>query len=98
MDDVDVNSVVGIEIEHWEEEEVTKTCDTKATAPLPKKNITDIMKEDFINASTAVMTQSMWLAHLHYVWRSYLGEMVNLLYLILLHMFTKTMFFNVSLL
>ncbi|GFH55396.1 hypothetical protein CTEN210_11872 [Chaetoceros tenuissimus] len=44
-DDIDMDSVVGTEIEHWEEEEVTNTCETKATAPLPKKDITDIMKE-----------------------------------------------------
>ena len=40
-----MDSVVGTEIEHWEEEEVTKTCDAKATAPLPKKDITDVMKD-----------------------------------------------------
>lgn len=44
-DDIDMDSIVGTEVEHWEEEEVTRTCETKATAPLPKKDITDIMKE-----------------------------------------------------
>lgn len=44
-DNMDIESVAGTEIEHWEEEEVSTKYNTTATAPLSKKSISDIMKE-----------------------------------------------------